>query len=156
MSSQHQRGFGVVEVLTIGTVVAVVSVAAAVMATQFMDTGRSEAGGAALHNIQIAVIMLMSDNDIKRIPSPMLTPTRDMSAFPDGTTLRPPGLSGYRLYGHDTDSDGRADYDYVNQRTTKWLYVVDEYGLVKHARIVEEEPIQGLGALLQGAPGTPQ
>ena len=55
MSSQHQRGFGVVEVLTIGTVVAVVSVAAAVMATQFLDTGKSEAGGADLHNIQTAV-----------------------------------------------------------------------------------------------------
>jgi hypothetical protein len=78
-----------------------------------------------------------------------------MSTFPDGTTLRPPGLSGYRLYGHDTDLDGRADYDYVNQKTTKWLYVVDEYGLVKQAGIVEEEPIQGLGALLQAATGTP-
>ena len=145
-----------VEVLTIGTVVAVVSVAAAVMATQFLDTGKSEAGGADLHNIQTAVIMMMSDNDIKRIPAPALTPTRDMSAFPDGTTLRPPGLSGYRLYGHDTDLDGRADYDYINQKTTRWLYVVDEYGLVKQAGIAEEEPIQGIEAFLQGATGTPQ
>ena len=40
-----------VEVLSIGTVVAVLSVAAAVMATQFLDTGKSEAECAALHNI---------------------------------------------------------------------------------------------------------
>ena len=81
--------------------------------------------------------MLMSDNNMKRIPSPVLTPTRDMSALPHGTTLRPPGLSGYRLYGLDTDSDGLAAYDCVNQKTTKWLYVVDEYGLVTQAGIVE-------------------
>ena len=136
-----------VEVLTIG---AAVSVAAAVMATEFLDTGKSEAGGADLHNIQTAVIMLMSDNNIKRIPSPVLTPTRDLTAFPDGTTLRPPGLSGYRLYGHDTNRDGRTDYDYVNQKTTRWLYVVDEYGLVTQAGIAEEMSIPAGRGLTAG------
>ena len=149
MRLDWQSGFGMVEVITIGSVVAVMSVAAAVMASQFLDTGQEEAGGADLHNIQTAVIMLMSDNDIKRIPSPVLTPTRDMTAFPDATTLRPPGLSGYRLYGHDTDMNGRADYDYINQEKTKWLYVVDEYGLVTQAGFVKEAPVKGLEDLRQ-------
>ena len=51
VSSRRQSRFVVVEVLTIGTVVAVISVAAAVMATQLLDTGKSEDEGAALHNI---------------------------------------------------------------------------------------------------------
>ena len=109
LNSKWQRGIAGTEVMVIASIVGVLSVVGGIIATQkFLSAGQDQAGGADLHNIQTAVIMLMADNDLQSIPSPVTTPTRDMNAFPDATTPRPPGLPGYRLYGHDLDIGWRT------------------------------------------------
>ena len=82
------------------------------------------------------MIMMMRDNDLVTIPSPVEAPTKDMTAFPDSTTLRPPGLSGYRLFGHDKDRDGVGDAYYVNKETANWWYVADKHGNVTQVKVV--------------------
>ena len=122
-------------------VLAASSAAGGTMMRKYMFTGQEEAGDADLHNIQTAVIMMMVDNKLKTIPAPVTTPTSNMSAFPDATTQRPPGMSGYRLYGHDVDMDGVGETNYISGATSKWLYVVDQFGQVTQVDFIAPTPI---------------
>ena len=141
MRDWWQRGITQTAFMVVTAIVGTLSAVGGIVASQMLSPGVEEAGGADLHNIQTAVIMLMVDNDLKAIPSPVTTPTSDMSAFPDATTPRPPGLSGFRLYGHDLDGDGVPDVNYVTTQTTRWLYVVDEDGGVTQVEFVPPTPV---------------
>ncbi len=107
----------------------------------------TEAVATELSNIQSAVISMMVDNNLPRLPNPVVTRTNDMGAFPDASSLcgsidkfsDPNGNAyqagdkdGYLLYGHDITADNSTTptVNYVTRRYTKGTYAVDASGTV--------------------------
>jgi len=109
--------------------------------------GIDEARRTEKQNVNIAVAVLMLDSNIGHIPNPVTTPTNDMSAFPDTTSVAgsadklndPSGTAyttgdknGYILWDHDNTADGGVISleRYTNVRTTAYYYTVEGDGTV--------------------------
>ena len=147
MPKRGEKGFTLIELLI---VIAILGVLAAVVIPnvgRFIGRGETEAAETELSNIQSAVIAMMTDNNINRLPVPITTATRDMQGFPDNSSnfttkgLAPNGVNyntndkvGYSLYAHDviggdgSNTSGAANY--VATRFTKGTYYVDALGTV--------------------------
>ncbi|MEE8325413.1 MAG: hypothetical protein V3R58_00065, partial [candidate division NC10 bacterium] len=123
------------------------------------DGGESEAAETELANIQAATIALMVDNGLSSLPNPVVVPTNDMSAFPDGSTIAsgdkafdasgnayvdgvdPLGdKDGFLLFGHDrvADNDQATLANYVATTTTTGTYTVTADGTVTQVTTVDD------------------
>ncbi len=152
MPKRGEKGFTLIELLI---VVAILGVLAAVVIPnvgRFIGRGQTEASATELSNIQSAVISMMTDNNLKTLPHPVAhaDATKDMSAFPDATSVvvtekikDPNGnlyvvtddKNGYILYGHDITADNTSAplVNYVATQLTKGTYWVDAAGTVHQA-----------------------
>lgn len=90
----------------------------------------AEKAAEELRKVQAAVEVMMRNNGLVRLASPVRTPTNDMHRFPDATTKHGTAGVGYVLYLHDFDGDGSADTNYIQRSKTKGTYICDEYGNV--------------------------
>jgi ligand-binding SRPBCC domain-containing protein len=110
-------------------------------------TDVEEAAATELSNVQTAVVAVMVDNNLTRLPNPVVVATNDMGAFPDATSVcgidkisDPNGNAytsgdkdGYILYQHDITADGAQTVlvNYVATRYTKGTYtMLDAYATV--------------------------
>ncbi len=134
LPKRGEKGFTLIELLI---VVAILGVLAAVVIPnvgRFIGRGEEEAAATELSNIQTAVIAMMTDNGLDRLPSGYVdgtvnVATGNMSAFPHPTAacetdklidperyyyaLATDG-AGYVLYGHDITGSGTAANPEVN------------------------------------------
>ena len=123
LSKRREGGFTLIELLI---VVAILGVLAAVVIPnvgRFIGRGKTEASATEFTNIQSALISMMVDNNLSRLPvtralAPTNNATNDMSIFPGG---------GYVLYGMTVDNQTT---NYVATRYTKGTYTVDALGTV--------------------------
>ncbi len=82
------------------------------------------------HKVQDAVTMMMRNNKLTQLENPASVPTSNMHFFPDTSTRHGKTGTGYVLYLHDFDGDGKPDTNYISLRTTKGTYICDKYGNV--------------------------
>ncbi len=118
----------------------------ATLSGEFTSKGEIEAAETEFSNVQTAVIALMVDNQLVKLPNPVTVATNDMGAFPDTSVcgvnkiqdpygnmyVRGQDKDGYYLYHHDISADGRSSptVDYVTTQYTMGTYIVDSYGTV--------------------------
>ncbi len=109
-------------------------------------TSMEEAAATELSNVQTAVVAMMVDNNLARLPNPVTVATNDMGAFPSNAVcgidkisdpngnayIRGADKDGYVLYQHDIIADGAQVglVNYVAVRTTRGTYSVDVQGAV--------------------------
>ncbi len=116
--------------------------------TEEVQTEEEAAATIELANTQSAVIAMMVDNGLSKLPNPATSPTNDMSVFPDSSSWAgsanklndPVGNAyhflrdndGYVLYQHDItgDSSNTSLVNYIAGRYTKGTYTVDAAGTV--------------------------
>jgi len=151
LPKRGEKGFTLIELLI---VVAILGVLAAVVIPnvgRFIGRGEQEAADTEMSNIQTAVIAMMTDNNLKALPTPVedaADRTRTMTAFPDTTVIGtktgmidPDGdaydandKAGFILYQHDLEGgDGSAVLklvNYVAANTTAYWYTVGPSGTV--------------------------
>ena len=143
-----ERGLSLVETLVTVGILGILSAVAIVNVVRFMGGGEVEAAKTELDNVQAVVSAMMVDNYLSILPNPVTTPTNDMGAFPDETSIagsnakrRDPNgniyinwldKDGYVLFGHDIiGGDGQNNLvNYVATQYTKGTFIVDEYGEV--------------------------
>ncbi|MDD5038421.1 MAG: type II secretion system protein [Dehalococcoidales bacterium] len=117
---RDEKGFTLIELLI---VVAILGVLAAVVIPnvgRFIGRGKTEAAATEFTNIQSALISMMVDNNLSRLPVIRDTgnATSDMANFP--------GVP-YMLYGMSVDNQTT---NYVATQITKGTYSVDALGTV--------------------------
>jgi len=83
-----------------------------------------------LHKIQEAVKVMMLNNNLTRLESPVTTPTSDMRSFPDDSTKHGIAGVGYALYLHDFNGDGKPDTNYISFKFANGTYTCDMFGNV--------------------------
>ena len=153
LPKRGERGFTLIELLI---VVAILGVLAAVIVpnvSRFFGRGEEEARKTEKHNVQLAIGMMMADNELSEIPNPIsdATAVNDMGAFPDTTSdddtnadkLKDPDdnlytivtgndLAGYLLYGNDQTGDNLATpvTNFMPTDTTEYYYTIDADGTV--------------------------
>jgi hypothetical protein len=111
----------------------------AVPATTAVTTAVSpEAAVEELHQVQIAVRVMMKNNKLTELAHPVKVSTNDMHRFPDASTRHGTAGVGYVLYLHDFDGDGNYDSNYINYSTTKGTYLCDELGNVTQVTAEKE------------------
>jgi hypothetical protein len=89
-----------------------------------------EAAALELHEVQVAVNVMMRNNNLTILKHPVSVATDDMRRFPDATTRHGTTGAGYVLYLHDFDGDGSPDTNYIHHSRTKGTYTCDAYGKV--------------------------
>ena len=156
LPKRGEKGFTLIELLI---VVAILGVLAAIVIPnvgRFIGRGEEEAAATEFTNVQAAVVAMMTDNRVDRLPTGTFTlvgdATDNMSNFPsdaacnttgekisgpvqDGTTAlyTTNDKDGYVLYRHDIYADNSATADLVNYTATemtKGTYYVDSMGTV--------------------------
>jgi len=147
LPKRGEKGFTLIELLI---VVAILGVLAAVVIPnvgRFIGRGEDEAADTEFANIQSAVVAMMTDNQLKTLPTPVdTTATANMSVFPDTTAAGSKGTdpdgniyqatdkAGFILYQHDIiANDGSSvngTVNYVVTEMTKGTYTVDALGTV--------------------------
>jgi len=156
LPKRGERGFTLIELLI---VVAILGVLAAVVipnVSRFIGRGETEAAETELSNIQTAVVSMMVDNGLTKIPHPVdgsaYPATDNMSEFPDPESVAGSGdkvtdvngnlytsgggdKDGFILYHHDLIADNVSDNltNYVAMEKTTKSYTVDASGTVTQA-----------------------
>ena len=133
-----ERGFTLIELLIVVAILGILASVVIPNVGRFLGRGETEAQKTELHNLQSAVIAMMTDNNISVLPNPVAVATNDMEAFPDATTTAvAKGLgagdgAGYLLFGHDKTADGGVALleNYITFATTGWTYTVDAFGTI--------------------------
>ncbi len=165
-----EKGFTLIELLI---VVAILGVLAAVIipnVSRFFGSGEEEARKTEKSSVQLAVGMMLSDNDLSSVPVPVeANRTNDMNAFPDSTSspifpaapeapgkvTDPEGYDytntevGYVLYGHDitgsldpiNPNPDQIDVNYLPTATTDYYYTIDSSGTVHQYEATGDEII---------------
>ena len=147
LPKRGEKGFTLIELLI---VVAILGVLAAVVIPnvgRFIGRGEEEAAATELTNIQTAVIAMMTDNGLDRLPSgyvddSAVLATDNMSTFPHPTAacetvaklIDPDGYyyesgtdgDGYTLYNHDITGSGTVTNPDPNPITLDVNYVAIE------------------------------
>ena len=159
LPKRGEKGFTLIELLI---VVAILGVLAAIVIPnvgRFIGRGEEEAWRTELTNIQSAVVAMMTDNGLDRLPAgtypaAAVNATADMGAFPSSAACEVDKMvgptqaggtdnytaggdkNGYYLFRHDlyADSSNTSDLvNYVATQTTKGTYYVDSLGTVYQA-----------------------
>ncbi|MCH8346811.1 MAG: hypothetical protein IIC87_07795 [Chloroflexi bacterium] len=108
------------------------------LATLAMERGEENSQIEELRTVQSAVIVMMVENNLRLLPSPVKQPTADMSAFPDPDTpaeykgLARTGNPGFVLRDHGmAGPDGIiTGINYISIPFTNWTYNANFSGLV--------------------------
>ncbi len=146
LPKRSEKGFTLIELLI---VVAILGVLAAVVIPnvgRFIGRGETEAAETEFANIQSSVVAMMTDNQLKTLPTPVSVATDNMSLFPDttapaskgtdpdGTTYLSTDKIGFILYQHDIiaadGSSTNGTVNYVVTEQTHGTYTVDALGTV--------------------------
>ena len=125
-------------------VVAILGVLAAVIIPnvgRFINRGAEEARKTERSNVALAIGTMMLEANIGTIPTPLVTETNDMAAFPDATSttvdklLDPDNVAytypgdaiGYVLWNMDNTADDGVTVleKYVQTATTTYFYIAD-------------------------------
>jgi hypothetical protein len=83
-----------------------------------------------LREVQTAVGIMMKNNKLTSLANPVNIPTNDMHRFPDTSVRDSISSTGYVLYCHDFNGNGKADTNYILYSRTKGTYTCDKYGNV--------------------------
>ena len=119
-----ERGSALLEKLAYVAIIGTLFVTITALILNQIGIGEEEARKTEHNNIQTAVAVMMVDNNLPSIPNKVMSPTNDMSAFPDTTTAHGNSGVGYVLFGHDRNGDSVADTNYTYTKLTKWMYTI--------------------------------
>ena len=152
MKFAGNKGFMLIELLIVVTILGILAAVVMPNVGRFLGRGEAEARRAESHNINTAVLGLMVENSLTKIPNPVGTPPctgaiTDMKAFPDSTSVAtsadkktdPSNVDylagdkdGYILFGHDLTADNSTAtlVNYINFDKTTYFYTAEANGTV--------------------------
>lgn len=127
-----QRGFTLVEILVATAILTVLEAFVIPTVSDLLDIGIDPARHTELHNVQVAVIGMMTDAGISSIPAPVAFSTGDMTRFPDATTRAHPANTKYLhvLFDAALGPDDDPVAHYLMLPKTLYCYTVNGYGSV--------------------------
>lgn len=151
MPKRGEKGYTVIEWLVVVSILGVLAVVVVPNVERFIGRGEPEAAKTELTNIQTAVVVMMTHNQLSELPDGTFVlegaATNNMSAFPSNATIASGNKSkdpdghlytagsdkdGYILYQHDINAaDGSVNLiNYVATELTTGTYYVDAAGTV--------------------------